>query len=169
MDYHTARNLAERVVAQLTPYCEKIKICGSIRRHKAEVKDIDIVCLPKTEPIKDLFGMVTGHKRMDGFINAINAMEKLKGDPEGKYTQRLLEGVKVEIAMAHPDNYGNLVLIRTGSAEFTKMMMTEVLRKGFNQKDGFLYKRDQIISIPDEMIYFKTIGVPYVQPEKRNL
>jgi DNA polymerase/3'-5' exonuclease PolX len=169
MDYYTARNLAERVVSQLTPYCEKIKICGSIRRHKAEVNDIDIVCLPKTEPVKDLFGMVTEHRRMNGFISAINAMEKVKGDPDGKYTQRLLEGVKVEIAMAHPDNYGNLVLIRTGNAAFSQWFMNEVLKRGYNQRDGFLYKRDQMISVPDEIVYFKTIGIPYVQPEKRNL
>jgi len=169
MDYHTARNLAERVVAQLTPYCEKIKICGSLRRHKPEVSDIDIVCLPKIEPVKDMFGMVMHNKRPDGFVNTINAMEKLKGEPDGKYTQRLLEGVKVEIAMAHPDNYGNLVLIRTGNAAFSQWFMTEVLKKGYNQKDGFLYKRDQLISVPDEIVYFKTIGVPYVQPEKRNL
>ena len=113
--------------------------------------------------------MVTGHRRMEGFINTINAMEKLKGEPEGKYTQRLLNGVKVEIAMASPDNYGNLILIRTGSAEFTRMMMTKALKAGYNQRDGFLYKKDQLISIPDEMLYFKTIGVPYVQPENRNL
>lgn len=170
MDYYTARDLAERVVAQLTPYCEKIKIAGSIRRHRPEIKDIDLVVLPKTEPIKDLFGMVTGHKRHEGFINAINAMEKIKGDAEdGKYTQRMLEGVKVEIAIASPLNYGNLVLIRTGNAEFSRMVMMHALRKGFKQKDGFLYKKDQLISIPDEMIYFKTIGLPYVQPENRNL
>jgi len=169
MDYQTARDIAEKVVFNLRPYVEKICICGSIRRHKPEVGDIDIVCLPKTEPIKDLFGMVVDHKRMDGFINTINAMEKVKGEPEGKYTQRLLDGVKIEIAMASPDNYGNLVLIRTGNAEFSRMVMTHALRRGFNQRDGFLYKKDQLISIPDEMTYFKTISLPYVQPENRNL
>ena len=170
MEYRIARDLAEKVVFQLQPYVEKIIIAGSIRRRKPEVKDIDLVLIPKTEPIKDLFGMVTGHKRMDGFINTIKSWEVLKGSPEeGKYIQCMVQGMKVEIACASPLNYGNLVLIRTGNAEFSKMIMTEVLRRGFSQKDGFLYHKDEVINVPDEMTYFKTIGVPYVQPENRNL
>jgi DNA polymerase/3'-5' exonuclease PolX len=48
MDYLEARQLAERVCHQLTPHCDRIKICGSIRRKKQEVSDIDIVALPKS-------------------------------------------------------------------------------------------------------------------------
>jgi len=169
MDYQTARDIAEKVVYNLRPYVEKICICGSIRRHRPDIKDVDIVCLPNVEPLRDLFGMVIGQRRQVGFINAINAMEKVKGDPEGKYTQRLLDGVKIEIAIANPHNYGAICLIRTGNAEFSRMVMTHALRRGFNQRDGFLYKKDQLISVPDEMTYFKTIGLPYVQPENRNL
>ena len=168
MDYHTARHIAERVVAQLTPYCDKIKICGSIRRRKSEVSDIDIVCLPKTEPIKDMFGMISGHKRPDGFIQAINSMQKIKGDPEGKYTQRMLEGMKVEIAMASPSNWGNLCLIRTGDADFSKIIMTIVLKRGLQQKEGHLYKNDELMPVFSELDYFKILRIPYIEPELRN-
>lgn len=76
MDYLEARALAEKVCHQLVPYCEKIKICGSIRRRKKEIGDIDIVVLPKTKPVKDLFGMISHNERDPGFINTINQWEK---------------------------------------------------------------------------------------------
>lgn len=170
MDYLFARQLAERICHQLVPYVDKIKICGSVRRHKPECSDIDIVVLPKTTPVKDLFGMVTGHERMPGFVETINQWEKIKGDAAtGKYTQRLVEGHKLEIAIAHPDNFGVLTLIRTGNADFSHLIMKIVNSRGFEQKDGFLYKNDTLISIPEEMWYFKTLGIPYVQPELRTI
>jgi DNA polymerase/3'-5' exonuclease PolX len=169
MDYIEACALAEKVCHQLVPYCEKIKICGSVRRRKQECGDIDIVVLPKTKPVKDLFGMVTGHERDPGFITTINQWEKIKGDAAtGKYTQRLIEGHKLEIAVAHPDNFGNLVLIRTGNADFSHLIMKIVRDRGFHQTEGFLYRETRLIPIPEEMVYFKTLGIPYIQPENRN-
>jgi len=169
MDYLEARALAEKVCYQLVPYCDKIKICGSIRRRKPECNDIDIVVLPKTEPIKDMFGMISGHQRLPGFVNTVNQWEKVKGDAaSGKYTQRLVEGMKLEIAMAHPDNFGNLVLIRTGNADFSHLIMKIALTRGFEQKDGFLYRKNQLLSIPDERLYFKALDIPFIEPENRD-
>lgn len=42
-----AKVLAEEVRQVLAPYCEQIEIAGSIRREKAEVGDIEIICIPK--------------------------------------------------------------------------------------------------------------------------
>lgn len=169
MEYAQARHLAESVCHQLMPYCEKIKICGSIRRRKVEVSDIDIVVLPKLEPIKDLFGMVSGHQRHPKFVETINQWHKIKGDAAtGKYTQRLYQGYKLEIAIAHPDNFGVLVLIRTGNADFSHLIMKIVNQRGFHQTEGFLYKDTRLIPVPEEMVYFQTLGIEYIQPENRD-
>lgn len=47
MKYEDAILIAERVKAELEPHCERIEIAGSIRRKKPEVKDIEIVAIPK--------------------------------------------------------------------------------------------------------------------------
>lgn len=168
MELLFARELAEKIVFDLAPFCDKIKICGSIRRKCSQIKDVDVVVLPKTKPVKDLFGMISGQERDPGFIKTVNQWEKLKGDPTGKYTQRLVDGHKVEIAIAHPDNFGNLVLIRTGNSDFSHLMMKIALKRGFEQRDGFLYRENKLISIPDEQLYFDALGVPFIQPEKRD-
>lgn len=45
--YADALTIAELVVAQLAPHCERIQIAGSIRRKSRTVKDVEIVCIPK--------------------------------------------------------------------------------------------------------------------------
>lgn len=45
----TADIIAAELVRMLEPVCERIAIAGSVRRRKALVKDIEIVCIPKIE------------------------------------------------------------------------------------------------------------------------
>lgn len=42
-----AQALAQSVVFALAPHCERIEIAGSVRRMKAYLDDIDIVCIPR--------------------------------------------------------------------------------------------------------------------------
>lgn len=46
----TADKLAAKIVAGLEPLCLKIEVAGSIRRRRATVNDVDIVCIPKADP-----------------------------------------------------------------------------------------------------------------------
>lgn len=168
MDYLEARALAEKVCHQLAPYCDRLKICGSIRRRKPEVSDIDLVVLPKTVPVKDMFGMITHNDRHPGFVDVVNQWEKVKGDATtGKYTQRLIEGHRLEIAISSPLNWGNLMLIRTGNSDFSQLIMTIALKRGFQQKDGYLWKGDKLIPLLKEEDYFRVLDIPYVAPEMR--
>ena len=47
MEYEVAIEIAEKVKALLLPHCERIEIAGSVRRKKPNVKDIEIVAIPK--------------------------------------------------------------------------------------------------------------------------
>jgi len=61
MYYQEAKELADRRQADLAPYCDRIEIAGSVRRLKqTDIKDVEIVCVAKTEAIKDMFGIETG-------------------------------------------------------------------------------------------------------------
>src|SRR5690242_17561878 len=90
-----AWELANRVLTELAPFCERIKIAGSIRREKPEVKDLEIVCIPKTHRVPgpaDLFGPGPDTTEVvPGFIEAVNRYRAIKGRPEGKYTQRVVQ------------------------------------------------------------------------------
>lgn len=46
-----ARAVADLLVSYLAPACERIEIAGSIRREVPEVKDIELVAIPRWEEI----------------------------------------------------------------------------------------------------------------------
>ena len=168
MTFDEAKYIAQGVVAKLRPVTEQIKVCGSLRRLRKEVSDIDIVCEPKRTPVKDLFGAISGYQVDPKFIEVVNSWEKIKGSPEGKYCQRLVDGVKVEISIADKTRFGNLVIIRTGDAEFSHNIMKRVLKMGFEQRGGYLYNGDKIIPLYTEEDYFKILNLPYIEPKDRH-
>lgn len=168
MELAHARYLAESAVKKLMLGCVRIKICGSIRRNKTEVKDVDLVVEPKRNPIKDLFGTVTGYVPCQEFRDQVDSWEKLKGEATGKYTQRLFEGAKLELSIADESTWAGLVLIRTGSAEFTHMMMTRINKCGFEHRDGHLYNGSKLIPMHEEEDYFKLLDLPYIEPKYRD-
>lgn len=169
MDFAYARHLAESVVFQLAPMCDKIQICGGVRRHKPEPHDIDIVLIPRRDSEKDMFGTITGYHVTPEFIQCVNQWTKIKGEPYGKYTQRLLKGgIHLELSIATADNYGCLQLIRTGDSDFSHLIMKRVLKCGFEQRDGYLWDGDKKIPIPDEKDYFNILNLPYIEPKDRD-
>lgn len=168
MELFEARYLAEKIVKKLVPVTERVMIGGSIRRQSKEARDIDIICIPKRRPIKDLFGMVTGHVPIVEFCNQIDSWEKLKGEATGKYTQRLIEKVKVEISIATYDTFPIISLIRTGNSDFTHMLMVWVNKCGLEQRDGLLYRDGRQIPIHSEEEYFRILDLPFVPPQLRD-
>jgi len=129
MTYPEALLIAELVKGRLEPHCDRIEIAGSTRRKREVIGDIEIVCIPKK------------------FSVEVNKYEKVKGEPTGRYTQRLFAGVvKLDIFMCQKENWGNIFAIRTGSADFShKVLATGWVKKGYESEGGFLTKDDKIV------------------------
>ena len=114
-----AKKWASRIVEILEPHCERIEIAGSVRRQKPLIGDIEIVCIPKRD--FDMFGAPTGV--CADFSQAVEKWEKVRGDADGRYTQRILpntNGLTVDIFMADTDNWGWIFPLRTGSAVYAQ-------------------------------------------------
>jgi DNA polymerase/3'-5' exonuclease PolX len=159
MELERAGTIAENCVAILRPFCERIEIAGSIRRRRPIVGDIEIVCIPRG-------------KEMYGFVETVNKWYKLKGEPTGKYTRRLLpEGIKLDLFIANRDNWGLIFAIRTGNAKFShEVLAIGWKKKGFESRNGILFKPDATKTfIREEKELFDLIGIPYVVPEMREI
>lgn len=161
-----ANAAAKRLVSAMTPFCEKIEIAGSIRRRKSEVKDIEIVCIPKWaeegEP-SDLFGegrfrvntlyRWAGQQQILKWIKpGVTGIEPWHVKEDGKYWRGYLASLqdtfcvycpdvpcKVDIFLATPENFGLQYLIRTGNADFSKEVVTHALRVKFKVEGGKLW------------------------------
>ncbi|HET8885572.1 MAG TPA: hypothetical protein VFM70_04375 [Salinimicrobium sp.] len=162
MEIQKALFIAERVKTLLAPHCIRIEIAGSIRRKKPEVKDIEIVAIPKPYQT-GLFE--------DGIATVVNQWQKVKGDLPCKYTQRILpEGIKLDLFFAEPGNWGLILAIRTGSAAYShKILAAGWVKRGYKSEGGFLSASGKTIMIPEEIDLFTRLGLPFLEPEKRNL
>lgn len=175
MKLEHAKAIAEELVKQLAPHCERIQIAGSIRREKPEVKDIEIVAIPKPYEI-GLFE--------SGVATVVNRWQKVKGELPCKYTQRIIthsslantrlfEGhIKLDLFFATPKNWGLILAIRTGSAEYSHQVLAMGwVRKGYESIEGNLFHKASRWerSIPEEKDLFDLIGIDWVEPKLRNL
>lgn len=169
MDLSEAKYIAAGIVARLVPVTEQLLVCGSLRRERDEVGDIDIVLIPKRDQVKDLFGTVIERPVIPEFINVVNSWTKIIGEPTGKYTRRLLEGGHhLELTICDASTWPSLTLIRTGDAEFTRKMMIRALKLGFEQRDGYLWdSRGTKVPLTSEADYFRTLDLPYLHPRDR--
>lgn len=171
MDYKNARQWALALQRRLESHCERIEIAGSIRRKKkTDIKDIELVVIPKKESgIGNLFEPVAD-VRSRGFIKCVNSWDKIKGDPsEGKYCQRqIVEGVTLDLFIADHENFGWQYLLRTGPTEYTiKVILPALKARGINSLDGYLYRNGELIPVAREEEVFALLGTCVVPPRMR--
>ena len=123
--------IAKEVFDVLKPYCDRIHIAGSIRREKDFVGDIEIVCQPRVEILKDEL-WDEGIIRNLEFCNIVDGWQKVKGDSEGKYTQRILpiSNMKLDLFMPDDFDYYRQLAIRTGSSDYS----FKVIANGWKNK-----------------------------------
>ncbi len=160
--YAEAYKIALQVVEQLKPFCSRIEIAGSIRRKKVEVGDIEIVAIP--------LPYSTGIFE-SGIATIVNKWKKVKGELPCKYTQRILpSGIKLDLFFAEEANWGLVFALRTGSADYShKVLANGWVRQGFKSDCGYLFRDGERYEVREEKDLFKLIGVPFVEPEYRNL
>jgi len=163
--YAEAFKIASDILERLRPHCVRIEIAGSIRRKKPTVKDIEIVAIPKPYSV-GLFE--------SGLATVVDRWEVVKGPLEyrkTKYTQRILpEGIKLDLFFAEEGNWGNIFAIRTGSADYSRHVLgVRWVQRGFKGEDGYLVRDGERHEIREEKDLFKLIGLPYTEPEDRNL
>lgn len=175
-----AKEIADSVVNMLSPYCERIMIAGSIRRNKPEVKDIEVVCIPKGviaqfNTVNDLWGetkhIVTRTKPCKEYVDAVNMYTPIKGEADGKYTQRMLtQGIVLDLFTATYENWGYILAMRTGSAAFSKeVLATGWVKNGYNGHEGMLFRNGIPVPVREEIDLFNICNVKYLEPQWRSL
>ncbi len=170
MELIKAQKIAEKYVSILAPFCDRIEVAGSVRRKKPEPNDIEIVCIPKKINVGDSETFFNEPKFVvhPNFIYEVNKLQKVKGEPTGKYTQRILpEGINLDLFIANKDNWGYILAIRIGPDGYSKYLASTWVRQGFKGVDGKLTKDGEIIPVREERDLFWILGLEYVDPEYR--
>ena len=190
-----ARRVAAKLIAHLTPYCERIEVAGSIRRGKPEVGDIELVAISRTE--ERVIGGQLGlfGKTQQGEVERVSlldqALERMIEarhiTREGPKSQRawgprmkkfwlqlspLMGLAKVDLFITRPECWGPIMVIRTGPADFSRdLVMHIAAHTPYRQQDGVLVHEatGQVIPVPTEEAYFEYAGVLFIPPERRTV
>lgn len=176
-----ARLVAGVVLHWLGDACERIEIAGSVRREKETVKDLEIVYMPKLVMGQaTLFGDAARVPATEERIMTLVRERKLMWDEltprRGEKYQRLIHvstGMVVELFRADMDNWGAIMMIRTGPADYAKMLVSHSWHNGvmpvdMAQRDGYLWRHGVRVSVPTEVDYCNEIGVPWWAPRDRH-
>lgn len=90
----------------------------------------------------------------------------------GRKMDRLeYRGIPVDLYFATQDTWATLLLIRTGSANHNRNIATLAKRRGWHlYADGkeLFDGQDNRIAGESEESFFKALGIPYLEPAKRD-
>lgn len=139
MSRATALPLAEAMRDALLPYCEpgRCIIAGSLRRQCELVGDIEIVAMPKMGSITPFFMAASKLAKPQNRMGRDSRYVKLLGE-----VQRIGQ-VQYDLFLPAAYDWGRILAIRTGSAEFAqKMLANQWVKKGYcGTEHGLLPQR----------------------------
>lgn len=182
MELDVARGLAAQVVAWLAPSCSRIEVAGSVRRGSAHVRDLEVVAIPR--PMKPLFGqpaspdMAIVHAMLELTVSRDLQFDVGLKRNGSRYKRLWLPryGVAVDLFLAEPRNWGNILAIRTGDAEFARQLVTRrdqggLMPEGLRQHDGFLWHEtdtgERVVPCREEDEFFAALGIAAPPPPAR--
>lgn len=183
MKLKEAQEYANKIVALLKPVCREIVIVGSIRRMRPEVNDVDIVLIPdssycrvknwfnKTEDLMAVNPEETWRKVIPQILLAPECELRLAKEIAGPWLMRFVsETTTVDLYHATENNWGTLMLIRTGSKEHNIKLCSLAREKGLklSASEGVV-DGDKIIASKTEDEIFTALGMPSILPEEREV
>lgn len=183
-----AAKIAREMFERLNPFCERLKVAGSLRRERLYVSDIELLFVPKFAPdpssmMGALFG--TGEAQMNDLTQiAINRLEQdgvirkrpnINGGtswgPQNKLAVHVASGIPIDFFSTTPENWWVSLVIRTGGKRTNLMLTMAANRRGLRLNaygSGFtkLASGDKIPCTSEEQV-FQLAGVPFKQPRFR--
>lgn len=157
---------------------DRWEVAGSVRRGRPEVGDIEHVVISRFGPVMGEGQLIVrpGHllwERMDRLV-AEGALHKAIY-PDGstrwgdKYRGVVYREFRHEVFRAEVDNWGPILAIRTGPADLSRRLVTQLARSGrLKQEDGFVrYVGGERIAVKTEEAFFTLCQEPWVAPGVR--
>lgn len=161
-----ALSAAQIVIEAIRPHCRRIEIAGSLRRGKTAVGDAEVVA--ELAPTRDMFGERYEPEAIVRVLRALAGWTWVRGGD--RYIQvRSPNGIPVDVFLVHPPaQWGVILAIRTGPAEFSHRCVAELRRHGLRTEDGrVLDGRGAVVPCNSEVEFFDLCRMPFIPPTDR--
>lgn len=176
-----AIEVARELVRRLEGTCLQIMVCGSLRRRKAEVGDVEIVYVPKFETVAGEVWFES--KRVNAADEMIEALivagvlrRRLNSEgretwgEKNKLAVHVATWIPVDLFAATESAWFNYIVCRTGSAENNVRICTAARSKGWKwnpYQDGFTDNEGRRVAVKSEREVFELVGLKYLEPWER--
>ncbi len=150
-----ARQTADSIIAALGPYSDAIEACGSLRRWKETVGDIDLLAV-SSNPEK----LMNAFIRLEG-IRTVLARGKTKSSIV------LKDGPQIDLRIVPNICFGAALQYFTGSQSHNIELRKIAKAKGLKLSEYGLFKGDKRVAGSDEIGVYKALGLDYIPPELR--
>lgn len=176
---------AQALISLMDGSYKRWEIAGSVRRAKSEVGDVEHVVIPRIDNIPGeptMFGEPGDHEIMNITLERLDHLEAI-GEivkaiyPNGttrwgeKYRGFMFRGFRHEVFLCEPGNWGNILAIRTGPAEFSQRCVTNLIHRGYKQDGGYVIDPStnppKRYPCPEEIDFLKMCGMAWIEPEDR--
>jgi DNA polymerase (family 10) len=154
-----ALGVGEQLIAALRghPAADRVELAGSARRMTDSVKDLDIIATA-SEPLA-----------LAQFAAQLELVEAAQKPGGAGVRLRTHTGVKVDLRIVAPDQFGNLMQHFTGSKEHNMALRDAAVRKGLHVSEygvlddatGETHRCER-----EEQVY-ALLGLEYIEPELR--
>lgn len=161
MPMEQAKGLVDEISSWLDSWGVLHKVCGSFRRGtKKDIGDLDIVV-----------------SNLQRAVDCFNSMGKgaeahLPKPRKGKEMRQgwvQLDGIKVGLYFAKPQEWGAMVLTYTGNHLLNIKMRAIAKRQGLKLNQYGLYLNGEVIAGKDERQIFDALGFPWLEPSEREI
>jgi DNA polymerase/3'-5' exonuclease PolX len=152
-----ANILVAEVMSQIKKvgHVQEIVVCGSLRRKKPIVKDVDLAIFTDSENYDEVWDSVP---------------HDVKWETRGTISRRwYYKEIKIDARIFKPLHRGAALLTRTGSAKLNVVMRGIAKKQGFLLNEYGIHKDGRNLSAGwSEKQIFLFLGLKYLEPEQRS-
>lgn len=158
MEYKQAIGPAEKLVGWLEENgAGRVEICGSLRRKRPIVGDIDLVVLGSAIEFKPKLAALSWFKLLEPSLGT----KTLWGIME--------KNIQVNLYFVKEESWGAMVLFLTGSQCFNIAIRTVAKKMGYKLNQYGVWHGPVLIAGKEEVQIFAALGIKWVDPPQRNI
>ena len=144
------------------PGVQRIEACGSLRRRKETVKDIDLlVCADDAGPIMDRFVGLPGVAQVLGHGDTKSSVTIAAGEDGRRFV------IQADLRVVNEAQFPFALLYFTGSKEHNVELRRRAQARGLKLNEYELAGADRAVPCRDESDLYRALGLDYIPPELR--
>ena len=148
---------AERIRQRLSTIVDPIwaEVCGSIRRRKEVVRDMDILVAAEN------------HEKIASFFVSMPEVDQVLVTGETKTSVRMKSGIEADLRVVTRQEFPYALVYFTGSKEHNVRLRGIAKKKGWKLNEYGIFDGDNLVICKSEEEIYRALGLPYIPPELR--